>query len=304
MYKLFSQRQLEAEGNIPDVYVYDSFPKVFRNQLIHIITSIMNSDSLQYYSERFYQEICEAFCREKGLKALYYRGYRNTDDALEQYIDECSDEDFLDLLDFLFSSCFVILRDKNMISKETFTNYVNELNYRFNQHFLGYEFVDDKLLIKTNEHIHKEIIKPAIALLHNSEFAGAEEEYFIAFDCFKKGNNKDAIINANKAFESTMKVICNGMEYGYNPTKNTAKELIKILEDNGFYPSFLNSFITNIRVTLEGGAPTIRNKIAGHGQGGEIVNIPREYVEYVLGLVATSIVFLTRLYNEKKAKQC
>lgn len=301
MYKLFSQRKKEEEGEISDVYQYDSFPQPFRNQFIHIVNTILISDDLQYNPSEYYYELCRAFCREKGLKGLYGFGYENTREALEKYCDECSNEDFLDLLDFTFAYFMVGWRDDYVISLEIFNNSIEELNYRFAQHSLGYEFINDKLIIKTNEHIHKEIIKPAIVLLNNTLFAGAQQEFFDAFDCYKKGKNKDAIANAGKAFESAMKTICADMEYNYNPTKDTARDLIKILEDNAFYPTYLNSFMASIRTTLESGAPTVRNKTSGHGQGTSIITLPNEYVEYTLNLVATNIVFLVKIYNDKKA---
>lgn len=296
MYKLFSQRKKDAEENVSDVYIYDNFPATFRNQFLAIIDDVIDCNNL-YETQKAYVFLGGKYCREKGLK--YLDGYKNDKDALIYYVDHCSNEDFLDLLDFVFAGIFVSIQDEYPFGAKV-NKAFEELNFRFNQHSLGYEFINDNLIVKTNQQIHREIVKPAIALLNNPEFAGAEQEYFEAFDCYKKGNNKDAITNANKAFESTMKSICDGMGYKYNASKDTAKNLIKILEDNNFYPAYLNSFITNIRTTLESGAPTVRNKTSGHGQGASVVNLQDEYVEYAMNLVATNIVFLVKLYNEKK----
>lgn len=68
-----------------------------------------------------------------------------------------------------------------------------ELNYRFKQHNLGYEFVDDKLIRKDNELLHQETIKPALKLLIETGFEGAEQEFLDAFEHRRKGENKDAI---------------------------------------------------------------------------------------------------------------
>ncbi len=300
MYKLFSQRKKEAEGNMSDVYLYDEFPESFRNQFLIIVDDVLDCDS-SYETRTAYEFLGDNYCREKGLKSLFGEdSYSNSKDALSYYVDHCSNEDFLDLLDFVFAGIFVSIQDEYPFGAKV-NKAFEELNFRFNQHSLGYEFINDNLIVKTNEQIHREIVKPAIALLNNPEFAGAEQEYFEAFDCYKKGNSKDAITNANKAFESTMKSICDGMGYKYNASKDTAKNLIKILEDKNFYPAYLNNFITNIRTTLESGAPTVRNKTSGHGQGPSIVKLQDEYVEYALNLVATNIVFLVKLYNEKKA---
>ena len=49
-----------------------------------------------------------------------------------------------------------------------------------------------------------------------------------------KGDNKNAILEAGKAFESTMKTICDKQGYTYDKAKDTAQKLITILENNGF----------------------------------------------------------------------
>ena len=85
---------------------------------------------------------------------------------------------------------------------------IQELNFRLKQHGLGYEFSNGNLVKKTNELIHQEIIKSALKLLHNKRFKGAEDEFLKAFEDYKNGNNKDALMNAQRAFESTLKCIC------------------------------------------------------------------------------------------------
>jgi hypothetical protein len=42
---------------------------------------------------------------------------------------------------------------------------------------------------------------------------------------------------------------------------------------------------------LETGLPVVRNKVAGHGQGNQIITILDEYTDYALHLAATNICF-------------
>lgn len=310
MYKLFSQRKREEENGISDVYIYDKFCKAFRNQYLHIISDLFISHGEDRYftfngAINFWEITCEGFAREKGLKCLssYSCGYYNDRLAYERYADESSDEDFLDLLDYTFTVIVSNEAVANIVGKEKIDRAIEELNYRLKQHSLGYEFVNGNLIVKTNEQIHREIIKPALYLLHNEMFRGAEEEYFRAFDCFREGKNKDAILNAIKAFESVIKTICEKLKYPYNKDNDTAKQLLQHLSDNNFYPKYLENHLTGIRITLESGAPTLRNKKAGHGQGTEVSSVSDEYVEYALNLVATNMVFLVKLFNQKKEKE-
>jgi hypothetical protein len=43
---------------------------------------------------------------------------------------------------------------------------------------------------------------------------------------------------------------------------------------------------------LESAVPTVRNRLGGHGQGREVVDVPAYLVAYVLHMTAATIVFL------------
>lgn len=304
MYNLYSRRKRDAQGN-PEVFEYNHFPQGFRNQFFTIINRVLQELRKNYYGIDFVGDWCESFAQEKGLKCIgKYRPHINDIIALQQYVDECDDEDFLDLVDFIFGSFLSkkeIHRRFKTYGKDIYQDAIVELNLRLRQNGLGYEFLNGEIIEKTNTFTHKNIIKPALRLLLDEDFRGAEDEYLLAFEKYRKGENKDAILNATKAFESTMKVICSGLNYDYDTNKDTAKQLIYILEKNGFYPAYLNNHFTGIRTTLESGAPTLRNKTSGHGQGTSVQDIPDSYVEYALNLVATNILFLYKLYQDKKA---
>lgn len=306
MFNLYSRRKKDAEGN-PEVFVYNKFPNTFRNQFFKIIDDVFDNSRRQNpCSVNMVNAVCNAFAREKGMKFICdeWQNNVNNSKALEYYIDTCSGIDLLDLMDFIFGA--VISNKKwqqNFYLEENnfFQNAIDELNLRLKQHSLGYEFINGEIIVKTNTVAHENIIKPALRLLLDEDFRGAEEEYLQALEYYRKGENKAAISNAIKAFESTMKSICSGLGYAYDKDKDTAKKLISILETNNFYPSYLNNHMSSIRTTLESGAPPLRNKKAAHGQGSTIETVKDEFVEYALNLVATNIIFLCSLYKEKIA---
>lgn len=223
---------------------------------------------------------------------------------VEMYCNEAKTIDLLDWIDFVFGIFDSVLRkESNPYShdrNEKIDAGIETLNYRFQQNSLGYEFVNGMLIRKDNEVIHREYVKPALQLLNDERFHGAEQEYMNAFEARRQGKNEDAITNAAKAFESVMKTICERKNYAYDKQKDTAKVLITKLKDSGFFPAYLQEHLTTIAKTLESGAPTMRNKDSGHGQGAEIRDIPDSYADYVLGLVAVNIVFLVNLYKESK----
>lgn len=303
MYTLYSKRIKNASGE-PEVYLYDAFPQTFRNQFFYVIEELFD------YLENngltgVWTFIHNSFARELGVKSLGYQNYSGKR-QIEQFVEKSGDTEFLDFLDYAFAKIAqtrdipVRYAPKDKVNEQITSAFV-EINFRFKQNNLGYAFEKDVLIRKDNEHLHQNTVKPALRLLYENGFEGAEQEFLDAFEHRRKGENKDAILDALKAFESTMKAICDGMGYIYDPAKSTAKDLIGILEGNSFYPSYMNSHITSLRMSLESGLPTMRNKNAGHGQGATVVNVSDEFAEYALNLAATNIVLLTKIYATKKA---
>lgn len=308
MKELFSRRYRDRNGD-PELYIYNDFPEAFRNQCFHIIRSFIdfiNSINFNRLAHDFTENLCKTYSREKGLKHLYGGcGNYNNINAIEEYVDKSSNEDFLDFLDFFFSNyvCKQETAEKTInqfsLKSNPFQDAIDELNLRFKQHSLGYECTNGEIIPKTNEFIHTEVIKPALKLLTDERFRGVEDEYLTAFEHLKNGNNKDAILNASKAFESAIKVICQNLGYEFSD-KNPAKKLVEILKHNDFFPPYLESYLNNLCALLAEGAPVVRNQEGGHGQGAEIKETTDEYVEYVLNTVASNIVFMYKIFKKKE----
>lgn len=305
MYELLSNRLKNAKGE-PEVFVYNSFPDAFRNQVFYILEDVLEPYST--YGENLWDIFEENYCREKGLKGMKYdkmhEGYGKS--SIESYFVHSDDTDFLDAIDYFF---YIIDKKLRTLTPEYKYDYdadkavndaIVELNYRFKQHNLGYEFVNSQIITIDSTLLHKTAVKPTLKLLFEEGFEGAEDEIRNAYEKRRKGDNKNAILEAGKAFESTMKIICDRQGYTYDKEKDTAQKLISILQDNDFYPSYMNAHLTSIRTTLETGLPVVRNKISGHGQGNQIIEISDEYTDYALHLAATNILFLMRLYRNKK----
>ena len=52
------------------------------------------------------------------------------------------------------------------------------------------------------------------------------------------------------------------------------------------------SHFSALRATLEGGVPTARNKMGGHGDGTDPTAVPQHLAAYVLHMTASTLVFL------------
>ena len=176
---------------------------------------------------------------------------------------------------------------------------IAELNARFREHRVGYQFHEGQILKLDSEFSHQMATLPALLLLRQPYLAGADQEFRAAHDHFRHGRYKDALNDCLKAFESTMKAICHKRRWAYSQG-DTAKVLIKICEQNKLFPVFMDSHLTGLRTTLEGGVPTARNKLSGHGQGAVPITVSEEFASYVLNLAAANILFLAR--SEQKLK--
>src|SRR5690606_17319237 len=124
--------------------------------------------------------------------------------------------------------------------------------------------------------IHSEVVQPALAFLQGENLQGANEEFLSAHKHYREGKYKECLNDCLKAFESTMKAICKAKKWTYDPN-DTAKTLLGILYTNRLVPDYLQSHFTGLRSTLEAGVPTIRNKLGGHGQGPDKVEVPDEF---------------------------
>jgi hypothetical protein len=129
--------------------------------------------------------------------------------------------------------------------------------------------------------IHAEIVKPALALLTASEYAGANAEFLKAFEHYRKGDTKGCLNECLKTFESIMKAICTKRKWNFK-LNDTAGALIDVCMKNGLIPQLIQSHIGGVRAALESGIPTIRNRLSGHGQGAQVVNVPEHYASYML----------------------
>jgi len=57
-------------------------------------------------------------------------------------------------------------------------------------------------------------------------------------------------------------------------------------------PAFWQNQMAGLRSLLEGGVPTARNRLGGHGQGESVQVVPLFMVSYVLHMTAAAIVFV------------
>lgn len=305
---IYSKRQKKLRGETPDILVYDELPEALRIQIVHIIKDAFGYDRRGYNTigepAEAYKEVHKTLCREYGVFRL-----GNTKESDEvcifNYFLKTNDiEKAMDVIELSFKIISNYIKEN--FQKYTFNteicikpdDAINELNIRFKEHGVGYQFESGEIIRVDSTIIHSEITKPVLSLLNNNKFIGANEEYLKAHDHYRHGRNKECLTECLKAFESTLKVICNKKGWTYNQT-DTSKRLIQICFQNGIVPSFTQNQFTSLQNLLESGIPAIRNKLGGHGQGAVLQNVDDDITRYGLNLTGSNIIFLVELSGIK-----
>ncbi|EPM5582791.1 STM4504/CBY_0614 family protein [Vibrio vulnificus] len=303
IFELFSKRQKKLRGDVPDVYVYDEIPQPLKVQIVNIWEDTLGN-SENYYSYRedvkgTYKFLVETICREYGLFKLptaeKYGDRMYFSELANFLLQSKSIDENLDVIELTFKAIDRLTRNYNYLGRHEFDKAaddgIKELNIRFKEHGIGYQFVEGEIIRVDSELIHVEAVKPALRLLNQKNYHGAQEEFLSAYEHYRHGNFKESLNDCLKSFESTMKAICDKRDWKY-ANNATSRALIQVCFDNGLIPTFWQQQLTSLRSLLESSIPTGRNKLSGHGQGNEIITIPDHLVAYMLHMTASTLVFL------------
>jgi hypothetical protein len=300
---LFSKRNKA----LPDVFTYDTLPPKLRVQVTHILRSALGETFYFDGSSDGWRYIALAIAAEHGLLDLpdivhhrhngpdYYVGCMN-------YILKAEPEQALDLLEVSFKFVSMVAENGDFarragLSSTQAQTAITELNYRFRENGVGFQFEDRNILRVDSQLLHAEAVKPALFLLSTKGFEGPNAEFLAAHEHFRHNRIEPAIAEACKAFESTMKVICDSRHWKYDKSKATASVLIKVLIENGLVPTYGEEQLRAVEKCLLGVA-TVRNKNAGHGAGAKPRDVPQHFVSYALHLAASNIVFLVECHTK------
>jgi hypothetical protein len=257
---LFSKRQKALRKEVPDVFEYAQIPVPLRVQIAHILRDLFGSPvpyDVNGCSAAF-TEIEKMLCREYGLFRLPFTtgsSHEGADERVIKFvISEQNHERVLDVVEVSFQYLGYLRRSnsewQSRVPQGRFDRAIVELNARFREHGIGYQFESGEIIRVDSQLIHAEVVKPALVLLTSKEYAGANAEFLKAFEHYRKGDTKECLNECLKAFESTMKAICTKKNWAFKPT-DAAKELIDVCLKNGLIPPLIQSHIGGVRAALE-----------------------------------------------------
>lgn len=304
IHDIFSKRQKRSRGDVPDVYQYKHIPPELRIQVVYIIEDWWTGVSEQYVCryvrrpEDLYKMIHKILCREYGQFSLG-NPYDSDCEAVVNFLTNTMKvEEAIDVIEVSMNVMERFIRRYSLDAQQSMDSAIEVLNHRFREHGVGYQYESGKIIRVDSELIHAEVVKPALSLLADPMYAGANEEFLKAHAHYRARENKDCMSECLKAFESCLKVICDKRGWAYKNAA-TARDLVDIVLAEGLIPRFMESPFKGFKSALSGGA-TLRNKRSGHGQGSKIVEVPESMASYALHLTASNILLLARADKEMK----
>ena len=311
VFSLFSHRKRLNRGEMPDILVYDNLPESLRVQIVHIwnevvgpyyvYTGLIEEDLDVVENNEGWKLIHDVVAREHGIFRL--GSQPSIADRCINYLMSTREVDaVLDLLEVGSAYIDRVVRSLPKYERKRHgirtdpDAAIKELHERFRRAGIGYRFESGQIIQVDSEFIHSEVVKPALLFLSDPDSAGARAEFMNAHSHYKTGEMKDAIVDANNAFESTMKTICELRGWPH-PRRARASDLLRVLREKGLLPNCLDNSFDQLAATLRSGLPRVRGEEGAHGQG----SVPRETPDYVAGyalnLAAVKILFLAQAHE-------
>ena len=170
-----------------------------------------------------------------------------------------------------------------------------ELNVLFEEEDSPWRMADGQFFKIDSQFMNTYVVARCYELLKADGFEGALEEFNQARDELAGDNVKGAILNSCKSLESVLKA-------SLRTDSGTARVLIDRLVDDGFYEGLPQEFSRAFGQQVLMALPFIRNRLAGHGQGNSVVEIPRLYGELAINLAATFLLFIVQQSSQLGAR--
>lgn len=303
----YSRRKRAREGGSIDIYSYDELPLKIRIQTIHIFLGAIGP----YYhngnyceATKIYDYVVAEMRREVGVHKLA-GNYRTTQDELFNWLENTGSVDYwLDAAEYCLKCIDNLIRHRREYFRGATLSpdaAIAEFNGRMLEAAVGYQYVSGEILRIDSQHLHTEVVLPALSLLSDPRFASADQEYRSAHEAYRKGELEDCIVDCAKSFESVLKIIGAARNW---PIKETdpASRLIQAAVDAGFIAAYHSASLNHLKGLMESSTPTIRNKEGGHGAGIQIRNVSNELAALQLHQTAAMIVYLVSLDQSTDAR--
>ena len=169
---------------------------------------------------------------------------------------------------------------------------VTELNELLEIHNSEWRIVNDYVVKMDSAFLQEHVHSKLCALMQEVGAKGALEEFSEAIQKLQQGECKNAITAAHKSVESAMKTVL-------GVTRAKFGQLIRKTIDSGLIPEYYAGFCSNFEQILLAAGKERNLEGRGHGQGAEVIEVPRRLAEFAINLAAVVNLFLLREWAAK-----
>jgi len=157
------------------------------------------------------------------------------------------------------------------------------------QHYVSIVRVAFPRVVRVDEEIaHREAVMPALSVLGDPAYAGADDEFRRALQDYRAGDYADCLGKCGSAFESVLKVLCQKNNITIRSGQGTAGHLIPPV----LAKSTLDAGTFQEPLTL---VARMRNRLSSsHGGGSTVRSVDQHIAQYALTATAAAIVLLVQ----------
>ncbi len=306
IFDLFSLRKKKKElSGQSDVYQYGDASNSLRVQIQQILIDAMGphcktdhyGNVRRAHNPDAWQLVHKTLCRELGVHQLDSSSLEG--DQFINFIGRADADAFVDAVELCVRWIDRIAKPMPEYGRQPLgivqepQEALDEINYRFRQASFGYQFEDGEVFRVDSQFTHEELVKPALKILNEDGFQGPQAEFLEAHRKYRSGEYEQSVVEAGKAFESSLKVICDKNSWSYHNGARTG-DLLKVVRAKGLWPDYLDGSFDQLVATLASGLPKVRNDAGAHGQGSEVRTVPAYIAHYALNLCAAKLALLAQ----------
>jgi hypothetical protein len=160
------KRRQESQGK-PDVYRYDEIPQPFKIQVAHIWRAALGrwyrptgySTARKSPASELWEFIHKIIAKEKGMWSLG-RPDGDPQERCVHYLMEADTDGVLDIIELSFRviDCharrFDPYQQQSADIEQDADDAIHELNHRFREHGIGYQYVDGQIVRVDSQFLH------------------------------------------------------------------------------------------------------------------------------------------------------
>jgi AbiJ N-terminal domain 4 len=317
IFETFARRKRQQSRNgEPEIYIYDQAPGHMRYQIGEALSEgigpFHRSSGYAVHGARNANDIWEQIdriCRKEIHSYLSYCEKKDLSARFLNYILQVEDvEDFLSAVEIgcvglrTISDIYPFDEPSYRGAQQKVVDAIEEINARFEEHSVGYQFENGQIIRVDSKVTHAEIIKPALILLTAPAFSKANEDFMTAHRHYRANEFKDCVTAANRAFESMLKAICDTEKWEYGKGDRAA-ELVTKVTNKGLFTRYFDRSLDSYVAMLKAGLPAVRNDAGSHGEGLAAAAVTAGIARFAINLTATNLVFLGDSYSAMKSGQ-